>query len=410
MKRIRLDERNFKLLLVLVVVMFVTAGCGTLRTRNPIPENLVFKAELPELGDIRLTSDPRTADDPEGYDQKAKRIIEYSRQVASKDTKCCVRKLIILSLSGGGENGAYGAGILNGWTASNTRPKFDVVTGISTGALQAPFAYLGPDYDASLKIYSTITARDIYRKRPLGTILQQRDAVADFTPLKNLIARLFGEKELKAVAREYSRGRLLFIGTTQLDAQQVVFWNMGAIAASGHPSSLNIFRKVMLASASVPVAVPPVYFEVIADGKKYDEMHVDGGVMTQVFGIKFLKYAANTWRNNGYKVAGRVYIIRNAKLDPEWELVEPKLAKIAGRSISTMIKTQGIGDIYRAYVDSNDAGFDFNYIDIPREFKQKPEEPFDPKYMKALFNFGFQMAHEGLKLSKAPPYFTSSEN
>jgi len=359
------------------------------------------------MGNIRFTPHPN---DPEGYDKEAKRIVTNAQRDAEKEAQCCNRDLTILALSGGGENGAFGAGILNGWTASGHRPEFDIVTGISTGALQAPFAFLGPEYDASLTKYSQITSKDVYKKRPLSTIFQLRDAVADFTPLKDLIAHLFGQKELKAVAREYSRGRLLFIGTTQLDAQQLVFWNMGAIASSGHPDALDLFRKVMIASASVPVAVPPVYIDVEADGKIYDEMHVDGGMMTQVFGIKFLKYAADVWRMAGFKITGRVFIVRNGRVDPEWAFVEPKLAKIGGRSISTTIKSQGIGDLYRGYVDSIDAGFDFNFIDIPEEFEQRPEEPFDPEYMKALYDYGLKIAIQGLKWNKLPPYFTPSNN
>ncbi len=184
---------------------------------------------------------------------------------------------------------------------------------------------------------------------------------------------------------------------------------MGAIASSGHPDALNLFRKVMIASASIPVAVPPVFIKVVAEGKTYDEMHVDGGVMTQVFGIKLLKYLADTWRRAGYRVTGRVYIIRNGRIDPEWHIVKPKIVSIGERSISTMIKTQGIGDLYRAYVDSKDSGFDFNYIDIPRDFTQISDEPFDPNYMKALYDFGFQMAIKGLKWDKLPPYFYPSK-
>ena len=405
----RRHKRVLSLTLALTVLVAVTTGCGTLRQRNPVPQDLVYKAELPEFGDIRITLDPSLAEDPQGYDQQLGPFFQSTQQAAAKDTKCCDKELIILSLSGGGENGAFGAGLLNGWTTSGNRPEFDIVTGISTGALQAPFAFLGKEYDASLEAYSAIRPDDVFRKHSVLTILNDRDAVADFTPLNNLIAHLFGETELKAVAREYTRGRLLFIGTTNLEAQQLVIWNMGAIAASGHPDALNIFRKVMIASASIPGAVPPVYFDVEADGKKYDEMHVDGGVMTQVFGVPLLIYEADAWRKAGYTVTGRVYVIRNSHLDPEWEIVEPRLVKIGGRSMSTLIKTQGLGDIYRAYANSNNAGFDFNHIAIPRNFNTIAKEPFDPEYMKALYDFGFEIARQGLKWNKSPLYFTPSQ-
>jgi len=410
MKIIRIDKHSLAPTLVLMIIVFITVSCAALHPRNPIPENMISKAEIPGLDSVRFMPGRRFVDETKDYNKELKRFVLHSRRAAAKEFECCERDLTILSLSGGGENGAFGAGILIGWTASGSRPEFDIVTGISTGALQAPFAFLGPAYDSSLAVYSTITAKDIFKKRPFGTILQQRDAVADFTPLENLIEGLFGEAELREVARQHARGRLLIIGTTLLDAQLLVFWNMGAIASSGHPDALNLFRKVMIASASIPVAVPPVYIDVEAEGKTYDEMHVDGGVMTQVFGIKFLKYSADAWRKAGYTVNGRVYIIRNARLDPEWREVDPKLVSIGGRSTSTMIKSQGIGDLYRAYVDANDANFDFNYIDIPSDFKQLSEEPFDPKYMKALYDFGFQRARKGLRWNKFPPYFTPLTN
>ena len=403
----KLKIRTLSLALALSILTALTTGCGPLRPRNPVPESLVYKAELIDFGAIRITLDPLLALDPRGYSRQFAPFFQSRQKAAAKDVECCDKELVILALSGGGEDGAFGAGILNGWTASGTRPSFDIVTGISTGALQAPFAYLGKDYDASLKVYSTIRPDDVFRRRPLGKILQGRDAVADFTPLSNLIARLFGETELRAVAREYNRGRLLLIGTTNLEAQQLAIWDMGAIAASGHPDALNLFRKVMIASASIPVAVPPVYFNVDVDGKKYDEMHVDGGVMTQVFGVGLMKFAADAWIEAGYKVTGWVYIIRNSHVSPEWATVEPKLPKIAGRSMSTLIKNQGLGDIWRAYALANVLGYDFNHIAIPMNFDTVPKEPFDPEYMKALYDYGFEKARDGLKWDKTPLFYTS---
>ena len=397
------NKSALALTLALTVFAAVITSCGTLRQRNPVPEDLLYKAEVPELGHIRLMVDLGLPKDKQGIDQILGPVFQSAQRAALKDAKCCDKELTILSLSGGGDNGAFGAGILNGWTASGNRPKFDIVTGISAGALQAPFAFLGSDYDSALEVYSTVGPDDVFRERSLYNILRDRDAVADFTPLMNLIARRFGEIELRAVAREYKRGRLLFIGTTNLEAQLLVIWNMGAIAASGHPDGLDLFLKVMIASASTPGAVPPVYFNVKADGKTYDEMHVDGGVMTQVFGVPLLVHEADAWRKADYTVTGRVYIIRNAHLDPEPETVIPKLSSIVGRAISTLIKTQGLGDIYRAYATATTANFDFNHISIPRDFNEVPKEPFDSAYMKKLYDFGFEMARQDLKWSKSPP-------
>jgi len=204
-------------------------------------------------------------------------------------------------------------------------------------------------------------------------------------------------------------GRRLYIGTTYLDAQQPVFWDMGAIAASGHPKALEIFRKVMIASASVPIAVPPVYFDVEVDGKRYEEMHVDGGITTQVFGAKLLRFSAEAWQEAGYEVTASLYLIRNSRFSPEYESVKAKIAAIGGRTVSTLIKSQGFGDIFRAYLDAIDAGIDFNYLNIPSEFNAKPKEEFAPVYMKALFEFGYQMAKNGLEWKKYPPGFMPSK-
>src|SRR5262245_15859532 len=188
-----------------------------------------------------------------------------------------------LAISGGGANGAFGAGLLNGWTATGQRPTFNVVTGISTGALIAPFAFLGPAYDGTLReLYTTISTERIFRRRGLGAILFS-DALADSTPLAELIEKYADQKLLDAIGHEYDRGRLLLIGTTDLDAQRPVIWNIGALAASHHPQALDLFRKILRASSAIPGAFQPVLIDVQIDGTKFQEMHVDGGAIVQLF-------------------------------------------------------------------------------------------------------------------------------
>ena len=188
---------------------------------------------------------------------------------------------------GGGANGAFGAGLLKGWTESGTRPAFKLVTGISTGALIAPFAFLGSGYDATLEdFYTTITTKDIYRERSYFAILFDPSSMTDTTPLQKIVAKQVDENVLAAVAQAHRQGRRLFIGTTNMEAGKLVIWDMGAIAASGKPGALELFRKVMLASAAIPVAFPPVFIPVKAAGKEYEEMHVDGGTAAQVFFLR----------------------------------------------------------------------------------------------------------------------------
>ena len=188
-----------------------------------------------------------------------------------------------LAVSGGGDNGAFGAGLMNGWTETGTRPEFKMVTGVSTGALIAPFAFLGSDYDATLReVYTTMTPEKVYRARGFSAALYD-DAMADTTPLSQVIAGYADQKMFDAIAREYQKGRLLMIGTTDLDAQRPVIWNIGALAASGHPGALDLFRKILRASAAIPGAFQPVLIDVEIDGRKYQEMHVDGGAIAQLF-------------------------------------------------------------------------------------------------------------------------------
>ena len=188
-----------------------------------------------------------------------------------------------LAISGGGDNGAYGAGFLNGWTAAGTRPEFKVVTGISTGALIAPFAFLGPKYDHVLeKVYTTSSQKDIFKKRGIAAWLFG-DSMADTRPLASVIESYVTRALLDEIAAEYAKGRILLVGTTNLDSLEPVIWNMTAIAASQDPRAVPLFRSILLASASIPGAFPPVMIDVNLDGAKYQEMHVDGGTIAQVF-------------------------------------------------------------------------------------------------------------------------------
>lgn len=225
-------------------------------------------------------------------------------------------------------------------------------------------------------------------------------------PLARLNAKHIDAQALQRIVEEFSEtGRTLLIGTTNLDAGRPVIWNIGRIAASGHPKALELVRKVLLASASIPGAFPPVYIEVQANGRRYDEMHVDGGTASQVF----LYPAALDWRRltEGLGLTGksRVYVIRNARLEPEWRTVEPRLAAITGRAISTLLRTQGIGDLYRIYLGARRDGIEYNLAYISADFLGEPEEPFDQAYMKKLYRFGYRLARDGYPWAQSPPGF-----
>jgi predicted acylesterase/phospholipase RssA len=300
-----------------------------------------------------------------------------------------------LAISGGGAKGAFTAGLLNGWTEAGDRPEFQVVTGISTGALIAPFAFLGPEYDDVVKeVYTTTTTEEILDKRNVINTVRS-DAGASTEPLQALLEKYFDESVMEAIAAEHREGRSLFIGTTNLDALRPVIWRIGPIADSGHPDALKLIRQILLASAALPLAMPPVLIEVEAGGERYDELHVDGGVASQVFLYPLRIDWEQVLKVLDARGRPNVYVIRNSKLDPDWKAINNKIFAIMGRSTSSLIRTQGIGDLYQIYLATLKDELDFHLAFIPREFNETPEEAFDPVYMQKLYDLGYEMAKTG---------------
>jgi len=313
-------------------------------------------------------------------------------------------QLELLAISGGGDKGAFGAGLLNGWTASGTRPAFKLVTGVSTGALIAPFAFLGPEYDKVLEeVYTTIKPEDVARARSVVAAVGN-DGMADNLPLGGLISKRVDEKLLAAIAAEHEKGRILLIGTTDLDARQPVVWNMTNIAASGAPNALQLFRSILLASAAIPGAFPPTLVDVDVDGKRYQEMHVDGGASAQVFLYPPSMSQVAARMGEGIVRRGDVYVIRNAALAPTWQPVERRTIDIAGRAIDSLITTQGFGDLYRIYATTQQDGLDFNLAYIGDDFVYKnKKEQFETAFMKALYDYGYRLGRAGYQWYKVPP-------
>jgi predicted acylesterase/phospholipase RssA len=309
----------------------------------------------------------------------------------------------ILALSGGGNEGAFGAGLLAGWTARGNRPQFEVVTGVSAGAIIAPFAYLGPRYDGQLKkIWTEYRTSELVTAQILPGLLGG-PALADTAPLEQLINTYVDKRMLREIAAEYRKGRMLLVGTTNLDAQRPVVWNMGEIAASRHPQAAALFRKVLLASAAIPGAFPPVNITVEADGKRYDEMHVDGATTREVFVLPVqVPFKAFDALYSAPPIR-KLYIVKNGKIAPETDVVKEQAIPIAVRAISTLIKSQHMGELYRIYRMAKDANAEFNFVAVPPTFTRKPKELFDPDYQAALFNEGYGIGLKGTEWMKAPP-------
>jgi hypothetical protein len=411
---------KFLTLVLCLVAASLFSGCGTLRVvrlKGAVPVALQKEVKMPGMPGVRAWAD----------DADSLKALFHGSKLKVPDTNRPMVVLAgnetvdILAISGGGGDGAYGAGLLCGWTRAGNRPKFRVVTGISTGALMAPFAFLGPDYDEELKqCYTTISSKDVFRIKGTLRILFG-DSLADTEPLSRLTRRNFTDEMIAEIALEHKKGRRLYVGTANLDAQRQVIWDMGAIACYAveyetnqldgnspvvlrkfNRPAVDLFRRVLIASASIPVAFPPQYFSVEVNHKLYDEMHVDGGTCNQVFlcgdPLEFSSLSS------AEKKGGvRIFVIRNGHINPEFEHVTPLLKNIAARSIATLIKSQGLGDLLRIHALADQKKSDFNLAFIPEEVACKRKDEFDREIMHRLFDVGYIQAKGGYPWKKEPP-------
>lgn len=388
--------------LALVGLIAAVAGCGFL-PRNAVPPELMSQAAIPRLPDVRAwagrISPVMERDLAASFDQEspadfppaADGVVPYAH----------------LALSGGGPNGAFGAGFLNGWSAVGTRPVFKIVSGVSTGALMAPFAFVGPSHDEALRdVYTTTASRNIFRMLSIIPQLLAGESFAYSGPLAALIERHMDAALIARVADGHRGGRRLYVGTVDLDAQRLVVWNMGLIATSGRPEALELFRKVLLASASVPVAFPPVFFDVEVEGRLYDEMHVDGAVAARAFhnGGVFHPFLI---RDRAGRGAGRerIYVIHNGQLLPEPKPTPRSLRAIALRVLDSSGKSGMIGDLFRIYAFAREAGASFHWTTIPAGVEIQGDEAFDPVKMAKLFDIGYRTATAGPVWATRPPGF-----
>jgi hypothetical protein len=395
------DVASVLRLAAVVAVAALLAGCATAIPRQTPPNAAVAEtAVVPDLPAARFFGDEVPKDIISEIRRKLPNLVTHAA-----DTRAANGRPIVeyLALSGGGSDGAFGAGLLAGWTLNGTRPNFEVVTGVSAGAIIAPFAFLGPAYDRQLaEIWTQYETSELLTAQILPGLLGG-SSLADTSKLAELVARYVDRKFLRAIAAEYRRGRILLIGTTNLDMQRPIIWNMGEIAASNHPNAPVLFHKIIMASAAIPGAFPPVSIPVVADGQQYEEMHVDGGVTRGVF-IAPTQLNLKTFdRFYAVPPIRRIYIIKNGKLVPEFEAVKPTAITIAARSITTLTKTQSHSDLYRIWRTAVESGADFNATAIPADFNVKAKQAFDPEYQRALYEVGFKMGRTGVHWAKLPP-------
>ena len=356
--------RNRTRLLAGMLAATLVSGCATLE-RLPA----VTYAEARQI-DILDTPDARfyVSDTNRIYDVAIK-AYQRSNRARPAQTRN------FLALSGGGDDGAFGAGLLVGWSAHGNRPEFDMVTGVSTGALSAPFAFLGRAYDQSLAgMYTETSAGDIFQKRATLIAAVTSDSLVDNTPLRRLIESNVDAAMVQKIAEEYGKGRLLFVLTTNLDQSRPVIWNIGAIAATNNPKARDLIVDVLLASASIPAVFPPVMLDVTVDGQKRQEMHVDGGTIAQVFFYPpsfSIRGAAKRLGVDDKALRARkrvAYVIRNGRFFRQDESVQLRTIAIAKEALATMTMSSGVNDTYRMYTLARRDGVDFNLASIGEDF------------------------------------------
>lgn len=394
-----------KRLIIQSLWLLMATACATVPLHKPVPEALIAHAKLSEFpANIRFWADEAP---PNIGALISERIADYRAAKADYYRQHhSYPALNYLAISGGAYDGAFGAGLLSGWSDAGTRPDFELVTGVSTGALIAPFVFVGAEYDNTIHTLFTTTHSDTIFMTSLWKVVQGIAgglALSDSSPLAKKIENAVTPEIMAKVAAEHRKGKRLFIGTTNIEAQRGVIWDIGAIANSGNPSALSLIHKIMLASASIPGAFSPVFLDVEAGGEHFSEIHADGGVTSQVFiyPLKLQRSVIDEFVQ--YHLERHLYIIRNSKINPEYKALEPGFFALSRRSIETLTKYQGLGDLYRLYVGAQRDGLDYNLTYIPETFQAESKEIFDPEYMGKLFDLGFQMGKNPNIWMKKPP-------
>jgi predicted acylesterase/phospholipase RssA len=389
------------LALIVFVMDLSLCGCAHLPRQDAVPPRLTQIARPTDASDTRFWPDLDQGRAIRIAARAAER--EYASLIAAGKPPDQLPPANYLAISSGGDDGAFAAGLLVGWSARGDRPMFKVVTGISAGALVAPFAFLGPRYDDVLRtVTSRIESRDIFHSRSLLAAFTS-DGLADDRPLAAMIEKYVTADVLREVARAYAMGRLLFIGTTNLDARQPVVWDMGAIATRGDAAALDLFRKVMLASTSIPGVFPPVMIDVEVDGKRYQEMHVDGAVMKQVFLFRssFAKELSELTAAGGREQ--HLYIIRNGRIDAQWGSTERRTTAVAHRALDALVDRQALNDIYQLQFLAQQDGSDLNIAYIDSGFDYPHAQLFAGDYMRHLFQYSYQLGTNGYPWRKSLP-------
>ncbi|HLW64340.1 MAG TPA: patatin-like phospholipase family protein [Gemmataceae bacterium] len=374
--------------LVAVAAFTLMAGCLT-SSHKPVPTELA--ASINERIDLSAVPDSNQRVDPE----TVTRMIAHFTGDEPVDPNA--PRYDVLVLSGGGMYGAFTAGVLVGWSEAGTRPKFHCVTGVSTGALIATLAFLGPEYDPTIaRIVDDLNVGKIYRLRLPGSILWSA-SLASAEPLQRLIESVVDKELLKAVAKAHAEGRRLYVGTTELNSCRLVVWDMGAIASRGDAESLKLFRTVLLASCSIPGFFAPVPIDVEIDGNKYTEMHVDGGASASMFlRFPYLKPGEALAQRRRPLAGSNLYVIVSGKLYADPAPVRNTFRSVASNSLTSVLYAEARGDLYNMFTGSLVTGIKFQMVAIPGDFEvTRDSTSFDPVEIRKLYD-------EGLRIGRSP--------
>ena len=365
-----------------ILIIVAAAGCSSFpRTTFTAQQQAI--AQIPGIPAARMWADAAAE--------------SFAGVIRLEQMQAAARKsgsMDLLAISGGASDGAFGAGVLTGLTLRGQRPEFAFVSGVSAGALIAPLVFLGPRYDEKLAYAWTSGIAAPIGEIGLLSILFSQDSRR--MALYDLVASFVDAEMMKEVAAEHRRGRRLVVVTTNLDAQRPVVWDLGAIADSGHPKALQLFRDVLTASASIPGAFAPTLIEVEADGRQFSELHVDGGATTQLFTIPeaiLSKGLAN--ERQARAMPSRFFVIINNRLKPEFEVVEGSVVPMLARSLSSLIKTHARLTLVATREFARSRNMEFNLTYIGDDFPTDPKPSFETAYMRSVYRYGHDKAASG---------------
>jgi predicted acylesterase/phospholipase RssA len=301
------------------------------------------------------------------------------------------KPLTILALSGGGTGGAFGAGAVAGLTRAGTRPEFDVVTGVSAGALVAPYAFLGSAWDAQLlDAFTGVAGGNLLQFRVLGVIFGS--SVYSGRPLRQLIDAYVSDEMIRAIAREATKGRLLLVVTTDVASGEPVVWDLGAIAKNGGSSARTLFRDVLVASASVPGMFPPVIIRVSENGLINDQAHVDGAATVPFFVPPALLQTARSVPGTG---RAEVFIIVDGALSEAARTTRLTARAIFSRSIRVGLSHMLLTTLELTAATAQLAGADLYYSSVPADYPLPDTFDFSAGIRRPLFQYAFQCAETG---------------